>query len=444
MYNKKIILIPCEVKSRDYKSRLLLSFFLAQHGFKVIFGRKAEVEYFARCFSNSIYIGLHSTNTYFDFYKKIKLNNNKLILFDEEGLVTLSKNTYLKTKFPKKIADICDIFFCWGEKSYKFLSKNRPLYKNKLKIAGNLRFDIIKKKFNFLIKKNSDIIKKKYKSYILISCSFGNINHFDKRYEKISFLKKNKYLADKQSLINYKYYCQYNRVKFIENKKLIEFLALEYKNINFVVRPHPSEKIESYYGLKKKYPNIHVSKEFSIAEWLKWSKLNIHYYCTTSLEASALGIENLAFKSNYNNKYFLNIPYLLSHKINSLSKVKKLVDKVLKKKIKTKKKNKEIEKYIYNFYSKNSYSKIIDEIKSLFKNLNKNDTKFKSKVNLNKKKFLNIKFLFKNFGSYTDYKTPNIESLELKKDLLEFRKINNRKKKIKILKFQKNVFEISL
>jgi surface carbohydrate biosynthesis protein len=443
MYNKIIVLIPCEVKSRDYKPRLLLSFFLAQHGFKVIFGRKAEVEYFARCFSNSIYIGLHSTNTYFNFYKKIKLNNNKLILFDEEGLVTLSKNTYLKTKFSKKIANICDIFFCWGEKSHKFLSKNRSLYKDKLKIAGNLRFDIIKKKFNFLIKKNSDLIKKKYKSYILISCSFGNVNHLDKRYEKISFLRKNKYLIDKQSLKNYKYYCDYNKTKFNKNLKLIEFLALEYQNINFVVRPHPSEKIESYYDLKKKYSNVYISKEFSISEWLKWSKLNIHYYCTTSLEASAMGIENLAFRSTFNKKYLVNIPYLMSHKIHNLDDVKKLVTMMLKNKDKNKKKNKEIEKHIYNFYSKNSYSKIIDEIKNLLKKNNKNEAKFKSKVDLNKKRFLNIKFLFKDFGSYTDYKTPDITFPQLKKDLLGFRKISRSKKEIKISKFQKNVFEIS-
>ena len=69
MNKKKIILVPYEIESRDYKSRLLLSFFLAQAGFKIIFGRKAEVEYFTRCFSNSIYIGLQSTNTYLNFYR---------------------------------------------------------------------------------------------------------------------------------------------------------------------------------------------------------------------------------------------------------------------------------------------------------------------------------------------------------------------------------------
>ena len=75
----------------------------------------------------------------------------------KKGLVTLSKDTYLKPSF-QRIAEICDIFFCWGES--KFLLKNRSSYKSKLIIGGNLRFDIIKKKFNFLNKKNSDKIKK--------------------------------------------------------------------------------------------------------------------------------------------------------------------------------------------------------------------------------------------------------------------------------------------
>ena len=64
-----------------------------------------------------------------------------------------------------------------------------------------------------------------------------------------------------------------------------------------------------------------MSRDFSIDEWLKWSKLNIHYYCTTSLEASAMGVENLAFNPDINEKYFRTIPYLFSHKINSLNKI---------------------------------------------------------------------------------------------------------------------------
>ena len=337
MHNKRIVLIPYEVQSRDYKSRLILSFFLVQAGFKVIFGRKAELEYFTRCFSNSIYIGLQSTNTYLNFYKKVKSNNNKLILFDEEGLVTLSKKTYLNTKFSKKIAKICDIFFCWGEESFKFLLSNRKAFKEKLVVVGNLRFDVLKKKFDFLNKKNSDKIKKKFKKYILISCSFGNANHYDKRYEQTNFLKKNEYLTDKQSITNYEYYSNYNKIKFFENKVLIKFLAQKFKNINFIIRPHPSEKIESYNDLNRKYLNVHVSKEFSIVEWLKWAKLNIHYYCTTSLEASAMGIENLAYNSDFNNKYFRKTPYLFSHKINTLNEAEKFIKKILKKNIKKKK-----------------------------------------------------------------------------------------------------------
>lgn len=441
MKKKRFVLIPYEVKSRDYKPRLLLSFFLAKNGFKVIFGRKAEVEYFSRCFSNSIYIGLQSTNIYLNFYKKVKSNNNKLILFDEEGIVTLSKKTYLKTKFSNELANLCDIFFCWGEKSYKFILKYRSKFKKKLVVAGNLRFDILKKKFEFLNKDNSNIIKKKYKKYILISCSFGNVNHFDKRFEKISFYKKNKIFNDNESKKNYKYYLNYNKDKFKENINLVKFLSQNFKNINFIVRPHPSEKIDSYNVIKNKFSNVYVTNEFSIAEWLKWSKLHIHYYCTTSLEAGAMGVENLAFKQGYNSKYFIDIPYIFSHKIDNLTEVKKLVNKVLKNKINTKK-NKEIEKYIYNFYSKNAHTKIVNQIKNLSKNFKLNGYENYSKIDLIKKKLINFKFLFKNFGKYTDYKSPNLFVHELKNDLKKFEIIT--KKKIKVIKFQKNIFEISM
>jgi surface carbohydrate biosynthesis protein len=438
MKNKKIILIPYEIEARDYKSRLLLSYFLALNGFKIIFGRKAEVEYFARCFSNSIYIGLQSTQTYLNFYNKVKSNNNKLILFDEEGLVTLSKKTYLKTKFSKEIAKICDIFFCWGEESYKFLSKNRKNYKNKLVISGNLRFDILKKKFYFLNKLNSDSIKRKFDPYILVTCSFGNVNHYNPLYEKISTLKKNKYLNDFQSIKNYRYYLRYNKKKFYQNIELIKFLANKFKDINIIIRPHPSEKIEIYSDLQKKFSNIQISRDFSIVEWLKWSRLNIHYYCTTSLEASAMGIQNLAYKPDFDKNNFVKIPYLFSHKISNLKDVEKFIQKILKKKNNIKKK-KQIEKYIYNFYSKDSYKKIVREIKSLLK---KDTHTIESKIDLFKKKILNLKFVFKNFGRYTDYKAPDLSYMKIKNDLSNFKIIN--KKKIRILKFQKNIYEISI
>ena len=147
-----------------------------------------------------------------------------------------------------------------------------------------------------------------------------------------------------------------------------------------------------------------MSKKFSIAEWLKWSKLNIHYYCTTSLEASAMGIENLAFRSNFNDKYFVNTPYLFSHKFESLGGVEKYIKKILKKKNKIKKK-KNIEKYIYNFYAENSYQKIIEEIKN-YQNKIIVKIMITNRDKLVKKKILNLKFVFKNFGNTLIIKRP--------------------------------------
>ena len=76
---------------------------------------------------------------------------------------------------------------------------------------------------------------------------------------------------------NYEYYLKYNKIKYSQNIVLINYLAKKFKDINFIIRPHPSEKLDSYLELQKRFKNVHVSKKFSIAEWLKWSKLNIHY-----------------------------------------------------------------------------------------------------------------------------------------------------------------------
>ena len=44
-----------------------------------------------------------------------------------------------------------------------------------------------------------------------------------------------------------------------------------------------------------------------------------------------MGVENLAFKPDFDSKNFVNIPYLFSHKIDNLHDVEKFVKKILKK-----------------------------------------------------------------------------------------------------------------
>ena len=65
------------------------------------------------------------------------------------------------------------------------------------------------------------------------------------------------------------------------------------------------------------------------------------------------------------------------HIKQQLSDAKKSIDKILKKK--TKIKNKVIEKYIYNFNSKYTYLKVINEIKKLLNNTKSSMSNFESK-----------------------------------------------------------------
>ena len=128
---QKILFVPIEIRSRDYFPRLLISLMFASKGFDVYFGRKREIELLTKFYTNSFYLGLQTTKTYLQFYKKLKKNKFKVLVYDEEGLVTLNDKIYLSTRASSEIIDTVDYFLCWGSKQFNLIKKNTTKNKKK-------------------------------------------------------------------------------------------------------------------------------------------------------------------------------------------------------------------------------------------------------------------------------------------------------------------------
>ena len=202
---QKILFVPIEVKSRDYFSRLLISQIFASKGFDVYFGRKREIELLTKFFSDSFYLGLQSTKTYIPFYKRLKKKKFKIIVYDEEGLVTINDNFYISTRASEKIFDIIDYFICWGKKQFNLVNNNiSSLKKRKILNLGNPRIDILKKKYRSLFE--NEINEISIRNYVLINMTFGQANHFLGRDKLIRKYKTNNFLkSKKEKLIFYKF-----------------------------------------------------------------------------------------------------------------------------------------------------------------------------------------------------------------------------------------------
>ena len=242
---QKILFVPIEIRSRDYFPRLLISLMFASKGFDVYFGRKREIELLTKFYTNSFYLGLQTTKTYLQFYKKLKKNKFKVLVYDEEGLVTLNDKIYLSTRASSEIIDTVDYFLCWGSKQFNLIKKNTTKNKKKKILNfGNPRIDILKKKYRSLFE--SEINKINIKNYTLINMTFGHSNHFLGKKKLDQKIKTNNFINNKGDKKIYNKFRLYKKKRFLLFKNTIINLVKKNPNEKFVIRPHPSENLNEY------------------------------------------------------------------------------------------------------------------------------------------------------------------------------------------------------
>ena len=137
---KSSYVVPYEIKNRDYKSRLILSLKLVDQGKDIIFGRKYEIEHYSTLIKNSIYVAISSYHTLLNFYKSLKKNNNKIVILDEENLITLKNQHYYKQRMSKKLMEISDLLFISDEEKLLNIPNDLKDFKKKLNLLEILDF----------------------------------------------------------------------------------------------------------------------------------------------------------------------------------------------------------------------------------------------------------------------------------------------------------------
>lgn len=151
---------------------------------------------------------------------------------------------------------------CWGEVTKKRLIEF-GVDKNKAHLTGAIHTDFFRDEFEHFYKSKEELAKtfglNKDKKWVLYISSFSFAT-FDEKERKM-FEKKWGGKFDGVYDI------------FLESKnmtlKWIEELLKTNKDIEFIYRPHPSEKIMSdINNMKKKYKNFHIIERYSVRQWI--------------------------------------------------------------------------------------------------------------------------------------------------------------------------------
>lgn len=142
--------------------------------------------------------------------------------------------------------------------------------------------------------------------------------------QRVEWGKQKGIIADdeQESVIRRKHEdCQKMFKLFLE---MINDLADTHQDINFVVRPHPGEKMTGWTDNLAQRNNIHVICEGAISPWTRAAMAVLHNGCTTGIEAYVAGVPGIAyvpFASPINRE----IPNELSIECDGIDKVSALL-----------------------------------------------------------------------------------------------------------------------
>lgn len=447
----KYIIIPVEVKSREFASRLLLSCFAAEEGYKVIFGSQSSINRNIDFIPKGVIFDKSISKNKYKTLKSRVENGFKIVSLDEEGLASHdNKFVYLNQRISSKTLKIASMVFTWGKDEAELITENYPKYKNKIKIVGNPRIEIWHSKFKNIYKNQALEYKKKFGKYILLPSNFvtkhakGEFFLIKQAWE----LGKIKNKKEEKEFISIQ---KYKKKSFNSHVNLIKRLANEFKNITMVIRPHPSEDLNAWDEVKN-LPNVKIIFEGSITPWLLGSKMSIHNNCTTGLEAYLLGKPVISYKPYSHPEYGKHISNGVSLRAKTEEEVINHVKNILNDSdyFKNNLKIWPIFKDIISISeNKLACEKIVEELNSLDWPESKKDQfsiPYLKEFIINSmdytKKILSKSDVFKEKYAYTFQKFPGSSLEEIEELIKEYQRISGKFKNVRVKKLTHDLYLI--
>lgn len=284
---KSLLVLPFEVKQREYLAKLYLAILAAKEGYQVALGSHDEKVFSS--LSNGIYLYKDHSNVSDNRLKKFKEKGHKVFALDEEGLIYLSEEVYLNNRVSKKWVEEVDAIFCWGNEQEKLIKENFPLA-NCISV-GNPRFDLL----HYIREKRKQVGEKR-KLNVLFNTRFTSINAYGGKESFISRLEMLGVISNDSDRLYFEAHQKDDNIIFEEFEKAIKIMS-EDKDVNIVVRPHPAEDNKIYEQIFKNN-NVIIDNGEELVHQLERADVIVHDGCTTAIEGALSGALIIGLRPN--------------------------------------------------------------------------------------------------------------------------------------------------
>lgn len=286
----RALLLPCETRSREFDAKLLLACRAAARGIETWVGAKKVLDLQLDRLPPAVYVGKSVTARTTHNFQIARKAGHRLAAWDEEGLVWSSREVYWRTKVGAEALALPELLLAWGEENARAW-KDFPGYAgNPVAVTGNPRADLLASSLRGYFREEADRIRSELGPFILVNTNFSRVNHVQPRQNRhLKWLRENRPDDPRGGFAAHKFEL------FNAFQEMLPALATAVPDATIVIRPHPSERIETWQALASRHANVRVHRQGNVIPWLLASHGVIHNGCTTAVEGFMLERPGLAW-----------------------------------------------------------------------------------------------------------------------------------------------------
>ena len=321
-------ILPCEIKSREFDSKLLLACILAERGWRVIVGSRNHIHLALGRLPRSVYLGKDVRYSSRQIIRILKRLGHQFIAQDEEAQFYYSRERYRDARVHPEVLKAAKCLLAWGPDN-ALAWQESPAYDGApIHLTGNGRIDLMRPELRSLHETKTKEFRARYGRFIMINTNFGPLNHFFTNLTALPPPEKIGIGVDtwEAGLSRHRY------IIFRAFLAMLPRLARRFPKTTFILRPHPGENHQTWVNAAQGARNIHVSHEGSVIPWILASEALIHCGCTTGLEAYILDGQPIAYQPVISETYDLRLPNALSSTVHDEAELFALVDAIIHKK----------------------------------------------------------------------------------------------------------------
>ncbi|MFU8831232.1 MAG: surface carbohydrate biosynthesis protein [Wenzhouxiangella sp.] len=287
----RTLILPCETRVREFDAKLLLAVIAGTRGTPTIVGSKKSIDLNLDRYPNGVYVGKSVTARSRHNLALARSCDHRVALWDEEGLVWASREIYWRTKVDGATLNEPELLIAWGNDNAAAWREHPEYAGAQIAVCGNPRADLLKKPLQPLFSDEVKAISDRHGRFILINTNFSRVNHIQPRQSRhLKWLREQRPDDPRGGFAAHKFELFH---AFID---AIPQLATTLPDINFIIRPHPSERSETWEAIAASLSNVNVARNGNVLAWLLAADGLIHNGCTTALEAFQLGRPALAYR----------------------------------------------------------------------------------------------------------------------------------------------------